>query len=71
MLRELKKNPHRVMNVFTVSPEANRFVLETEKGKRMIILASNYRTNDRYSNGSFAVDETETGAITQVWSETE
>ncbi|MEW9502555.1 DNA topoisomerase IV subunit A [Jeotgalibacillus marinus] len=71
MLRELKKNPHRVVKVLAISTDHHRFILQSEKGNRTAILASSYRVNDRYSNGSFAADETETGTITHVWRETE
>lgn len=69
MLRELKKNPHRIIRVFTIQSGEDLFVLESKKGIRQTIHASAYRLNDRYSNGSFAVDESEVGTIVCAWQE--
>ncbi|TDL34926.1 DNA topoisomerase IV subunit A [Jeotgalibacillus sp. S-D1] len=70
MLRELKKNPHRVISVFAVKSSEDLFVLESKKGMRHTIHASAYRLNDRYSNGSFVIDESEVGTIVCAWQET-
>ncbi|PPA71892.1 DNA topoisomerase IV subunit A [Jeotgalibacillus proteolyticus] len=69
MLRELKKNPHRVVNVFVLSTEYNQVIVESVKGIRTHINPATYRINDRYSNGSFVIDETETGKINSAWQE--
>ncbi|MFS0663388.1 DNA topoisomerase IV subunit A [Bacillus mojavensis] len=66
MLRELKKNPHRVVSLFACGLN-ERFMAETEKGDRKELQAKELRTNDRYSNGSFFIDEEESGKITAVW----
>ncbi|MFB1080978.1 DNA topoisomerase IV subunit A [Jeotgalibacillus sp. JSM ZJ347] len=66
MLRELKRNPHRLVQLFNAS-RTDEFVLTTEKGDRTVISASSLRNNDRYSNGSFIVDENEKGNVVQVW----
>ncbi|MCY7981398.1 DNA topoisomerase IV subunit A [Bacillus inaquosorum] len=66
MLRELKKNPHRVAALFACGLH-QRFMAETEKGDRKELLAKDFRTNDRYSNGSFFIDEEESGKVTAVW----
>lgn len=66
MLRELKKNPHRVVALFACGLE-QRLMAETEKGDRKELQAKELRTNDRYSNGSFFFDEEESGKVTAVW----
>lgn len=66
MLRELKRNPHRLVQLFNAS-RTDEFVLTTEKGDRTVISASSLRNNDRYSNGSFIVDENEKGNVVQAW----
>lgn len=66
MLRELKKNPHRVVALFACGLE-QRLMAETEKGDRKELQAKTLRTNDRYSNGSFFIDEEESGKVTAVW----
>ncbi|MBT2714124.1 DNA topoisomerase IV subunit A [Pseudomonas sp. ISL-88] len=66
MLRELKKNPHRVTGLFAC-PQSDRIILETEKGERSEVAVQSLRANDRYSNGSFFIDEDESGPVTDVW----
>ncbi|AJD91133.1 DNA topoisomerase IV subunit A [Jeotgalibacillus malaysiensis] len=66
MLRELKKNPHRLVNLFKAD-QPDQFVLETNKGQRAIIHAKQLRNNDRYSNGSFIIDENEKGNVDKAW----
>jgi topoisomerase IV subunit A len=67
MLRELKANPHRVIGAVIVSEEDQIFV-STEKGHVEEVRASDIRHNDRYSNGSFIIDETDAGKAKTVWS---
>ncbi|KIL47851.1 DNA topoisomerase IV subunit A [Jeotgalibacillus campisalis] len=67
MLKELKKNPHRVVQVFAIESDADQFVLESINGQRTEVKASGYRVNDRYSNGSFVIDESEVGEIIKAW----
>ncbi|WNS77414.1 DNA topoisomerase IV subunit A [Bacillus sp. DTU_2020_1000418_1_SI_GHA_SEK_038] len=66
MLRELKSNPHRVIGSVIVS-ENDDIYMETEKGIIESTKASSIRFNDRYSNGSFILDETESGKTKSVW----
>jgi topoisomerase-4 subunit A len=42
--------------------------VSTEKGKIEEVSASDLRQNDRYSNGSFIIDETDAGKAKTVWS---
>ena len=56
MLRELKKNPHRIVAVIAASLH-DTLEIDTEKGAMIPLDISTLRANDRYSNGSFIVDE--------------
>lgn len=66
ILRELKANPHRVIG-FVVVDEQDSIVIQTEKGKTETVLTADIRFNDRYSNGSFIIDEADNGKITTIW----
>ncbi|WP_313800291.1 DNA topoisomerase IV subunit A [Cytobacillus sp.] len=66
MLRELKSNPHRVIGSVIAASKDEVFI-ETDKGHIESTKAANLRFNDRYSNGSFIIDETEYGQVTDVW----
>ncbi|WP_404409397.1 DNA topoisomerase IV subunit A [Jeotgalibacillus malaysiensis] len=66
MLRELKKNPHRLVRLFIAGPD-DHFTLETNKGHRAVIQSKQLRNNDRYSNGSFIIDENDKGNVMQAW----
>ncbi|WP_445492640.1 DNA topoisomerase IV subunit A [Niallia sp. 03133] len=68
MLRELKSNPHRVIGMEIVTKRDSVY-LETEKGMIEEIQAESIRYNDRYSNGSFVIDETEAGKVIDMWRE--
>ncbi|MEH7552420.1 DNA topoisomerase IV subunit A [Bacillus altitudinis] len=65
MLRELKKNPHRIVAVIAASLH-DTLEIDTEKGATVPLDISTLRANDRYSNGSFILDEEEQGEVTQV-----
>ncbi|WP_456264999.1 MULTISPECIES: DNA topoisomerase IV subunit A [unclassified Bacillus (in: firmicutes)] len=65
MLRELKKNPHRIVAVIAAALN-DTLEIDTEKGTTIPLDISTLRANDRYSNGSFIVDEEEQGEVTHV-----
>lgn len=65
MLRELKKNPHRIVAVIAAALH-DTLEIDTEKGTMIPLDISTLRANDRYSNGSFIVDEEEQGEVTHV-----
>ncbi|MDQ0184542.1 DNA topoisomerase IV subunit A [Cytobacillus sp. FSL W7-1323] len=69
MLRELKKHPHRIVGMVITNNHETAFV-ESEKGTIESIAMNELRYNDRYSNGSFILDEEENGAIIHLWTET-
>ncbi|KAB2331509.1 DNA topoisomerase IV subunit A [Cytobacillus depressus] len=66
MLRELKANPHRIIGSL-VTRENDTIFIESEKGVIETAAASSIRFNDRYSNGSFIMDEGESGQVKEVW----
>ncbi|KIL77139.1 DNA topoisomerase IV subunit A [Bacillus badius] len=70
MLRELKGNPHRVAGLKLIEQEA-QFVLQTEKGLSDPFDFSALKKSDRYSNGSFVLDENESGKVIAVWKKIE
>lgn len=66
ILRELKKNPHRV--VFAGELHATeKLVMITQKGATHLIEPQKYPINERTSNGSFVYDEKEEGPIENVY----
>ncbi len=69
MLREVKNNPHQIAVVELVEPSSYIYV-QTEKGAVEKLAASSYRNNDRYSNGSFVLDQQEAGDVVEMWVET-
>ncbi|WP_201714991.1 DNA topoisomerase IV subunit A [Rossellomorea arthrocnemi] len=68
MLRELKSNPHRVVSIEVVK-DTDKVGLITKKGKTDEVLIKDLRPNDRYSNGSFIIDEGDSGTICETWTE--
>lgn len=68
MLRELKANPHRIVGM-TIAGAQDIIYLQTEKGDIESLKTADLRFNDRYSNGSFVIDETEAGKIVELWEE--
>lgn len=55
ILRELKRNPHRI---FFVKPviETDKLIIETTAGEKIELSVSDHPSCDRYSNGSFVLD---------------
>jgi topoisomerase IV subunit A len=68
ILRELKSNPHRIMG-FVVANNQDLIFIQTEKGFVETLKTEDIRFSDRYSNGSFILDEGENGKVTTVWKE--
>ena len=69
MLRELKKNPHRVTGIEFVN-DVDTIVILSEKGMIEEVASFQLRPSDRYSNGSFFMDEGENGPIVETWVKT-
>jgi len=70
VLRELKSNAHRVSGVFYVQ-DNEQVVIETAKGVREVVDTKPVRISDRYSNGSFIFDESESGKAVSIWNQSE
>lgn len=66
MLRELKGNPHRVVGLTLIEQET-QFVLQTEKGLTEQFDFASLKRSDRYSNGTFVLDENDSGKVIAVW----
>ena len=66
ILRELKANPHHVVG-FVFANNHDTIFIETSKGTVETLNASDLRFNDRYSNGSFLFDESESGNALKIW----
>lgn len=66
MLRELKKNPHRLSGIALVN-EKDILFLMTDQHHIEQVAAEEVRFNDRYSNGSFVLDELENGTVVDFW----
>lgn len=66
VLRELKSNPHRVIGFEMVNKTDSLFIL-SEKGKIETVHAASLKNHDRYTNGSFIFDETESGKAKELW----
>jgi topoisomerase-4 subunit A len=66
ILRELKANPHRVIG-FVISDDQDEIFLQTEKGQIESFKSSALKLSDRYSNGSFLLDEADSGKVTTIW----
>ncbi|HSJ37279.1 MAG TPA: DNA topoisomerase IV subunit A [Planococcus sp. (in: firmicutes)] len=66
MLRELKSNPHRIISIHGVTGN-DEMILETTKNIRLTLTAANLKPVDRYSNGSFVLDESSDGKVKEVY----
>ncbi|MGF6949614.1 topoisomerase-4 subunit A [Neobacillus sp. B4I6] len=66
ILRELKSNPHRITG-FVIANEQDIIYLQTEKGHIETLHTVDIHFSDRYSNGSFILDEDDNGKVTTVW----
>lgn len=64
ILRELKKNPHRI--VYMGDGQEKTLILTNEKGQQTEIQTDDYPISDRMSNGSFALDEKQGGKVLNV-----
>ncbi|MDR7236720.1 DNA topoisomerase IV subunit A [Neobacillus drentensis] len=66
ILRELKSNPHRITG-FVIVNEQDVIYIQTEKGHIETLNTVDIHYSDRYSNGSFILDEDDNGKVTTVW----
>lgn len=66
VLRELKANPHRIVG-FVISDNQDEIFIQTEKGQTESFHSSDLKSSDRYSNGSFFLDEADSGKVMSIW----
>lgn len=66
MLRELKKNPHRLIGAVCAS-DGDEIMVTTDKGKTMNYKVGDMHYSDRYSNGSYVMDIADTGEVIGIW----
>ncbi|QPC46485.1 DNA topoisomerase IV subunit A [Mangrovibacillus cuniculi] len=66
MLRELKNNPHRLVSL-VVTEEDVLVHLVTTKGYVEEVSTGDLRFGERYSNGSFYVDDTDQGTVITMY----
>ncbi|MEH7097770.1 DNA topoisomerase IV subunit A [Neobacillus vireti] len=66
ILRELKAKPHRITG-FVIANEQDLIIIETEKGYTETLKTADISYSDRYSNGSFILDEDENGKVSHIW----
>ncbi|MGP4075207.1 DNA topoisomerase IV subunit A [Halobacillus sp. K22] len=66
MLRELKNNPHRLIDVHLVHRD-DQVIVKTEKQETITLNVMDFKANDRYSNGSYVMDVDQNGKITESW----
>jgi topoisomerase IV subunit A len=55
VLRELKRDPHRIVVMMSVD-DATRLNVLTDTGKVTTLNPAQHPAGDRYSNGSFVID---------------
>lgn len=65
LLRELKNNPHRIVGAALLD-EQYTYLLRTKKGEDTEIHVQSFKKVDRYSNGSFVIDEKEQGVVERL-----
>lgn len=68
IIRELKSNPHRIVRLMVMKNNATVF-MKSKKDHIETVETENLRFNDRYSNGSFVIDESVFGEVETVWDE--
>lgn len=64
VLRELKANPHRVALLINVKSSDDDLSIYTSKNKTFTFKPGDYSVSDRYSNGSFILEEETDGQPT-------
>ncbi|MCA0983156.1 DNA topoisomerase IV subunit A [Halobacillus yeomjeoni] len=66
MLRELKKDPHRLIDVHLVDRD-DQIILKTNKDEALTVNTMDFKANDRYSNGSYVMDIDQKGKVEEAW----
>ncbi|MFT8316700.1 MAG: DNA topoisomerase IV subunit A [Sporolactobacillus sp.] len=66
LLRELKAKPHHIAGIEQVGT-ASTVILLTDHGKEVPVQSADVRLSDRFSNGSFVLDQESDGSVVQIW----
>lgn len=66
MLRELKNSPHRFISL-DLADNSDIIHIATNKDVVVDLNVANLRVTDRYSNGSFVMDEQLEGVPVETW----
>lgn len=66
LLKELKTHPHRIVAAAIVQPEAH-FHLLSDTGQTVSQPVNSIRLTERYTNGSFVVDESDFGKVLDMF----
>ncbi|MCQ6265952.1 DNA topoisomerase IV subunit A [Fictibacillus sp. WQ 8-8] len=66
MLRELKSNPHRVIGLELANANAS-YEVKTKNNSIVLVEPAKLKNADRYNNGSYVVDISDSGEVTEVW----
>ncbi|MFC6169094.1 DNA topoisomerase IV subunit A [Loigolactobacillus jiayinensis] len=61
LLRELKRNPHRVQIMVGPLASGGKLIVKTDAHQTILITPSDHPISDRYSNGSFVLDTEKVG----------
>lgn len=69
VLRELKNKPHRMALMIDINNLDETWTIVTDKGKDFKLKANDYTLSDRYSNGSFILDEDNDGVPMTAYKE--
>ncbi len=66
MLRELKSNPHKLIDLHLVQSD-EEVIIKSAGDKTLAVRPMDFKANDRYSNGSYVMDTEQSGVVTEAW----
>ncbi|UOQ42942.1 DNA topoisomerase IV subunit A [Halobacillus salinarum] len=66
MLRELKSNPHRLVDLHVVKNTDN-VMIKSVNQETLAVHPMDFKANDRYSNGSYVMDTEQSGGVVEAW----
>ncbi|UMT81803.1 DNA topoisomerase IV subunit A [Staphylococcus roterodami] len=66
LLKELKKNPHRIVAAHVVTKEHNQYTLYSKANEEQG-LVNDIHKSEQYTNGSFIVDTDDFGIVTDMY----
>lgn len=66
LLKELKKNPHRIVSAHVVTNEHNQYTLYSKSNEEHGLI-NDVHKSEQYTNGSFIVDTDDFGIVTDMY----